>query len=89
MGDGGVGSTGMDCNWLSCIHSIVGDAGLDGCPDMFHTTIILIRDRDSSVRMIVFFMCVSTWLHLTAINLARHPALELKLRAGPAVGYGV
>ena len=89
MGDGGVGSTGMDCNWLSCIHSIVGDAGLDGCPNAFNRTIVLIRATASSVRKIVFFMSVSMWLHLTAINLARHPALELKLRAGPAVGYGV
>jgi hypothetical protein len=42
--------------WLSCIRSMVGDAGLDACPDTFKTTIMLIVARDSSVQMILFFI---------------------------------
>ena len=68
---------------------MVGGAGLEVCPDRFKTTIMLIMARDSSVRMILFFIYVSIWLQLTAANLCRHPAFEFKLRAGPAVCYGV
>ena len=88
-GGGGLGRTGMDSAWLSCIRSMVGGAGLDVCADRFKTTSMPIMARDSSVRMILFFMYVSMWLHLTAVNLCRHPAFEFKLCAGPAVGYGV
>jgi hypothetical protein len=34
---------------------MVGDAGLDGCPETFKTTTLLTVARDSSVRMIIFF----------------------------------
>jgi hypothetical protein len=55
----------MESDWLSCIRSTVGAAGLDVCPDRFETTIMLIMARHSNVRMILFFMYVSMWLHLT------------------------
>jgi hypothetical protein len=54
VGGGGPGRTGMDCDWLSCIRSIVGGAGLEVCPDRFETTIVLMAVNDSSIRTFLF-----------------------------------
>ena len=88
-GGGALGPTGMGCAWLSCIRRKVGGAGLELCADRFKTTIMLIKPKHSSVRMILCFIYGSMWLHLPAANLCPHPAFDFKLRAGLGVCYGV
>jgi len=53
-GGGGVGETGIASDWLSCIRSMVGGAGLNGCPDKFKTTIGLMIVSASRIRTVPF-----------------------------------
>ena len=78
----------MDSAWPSCIRSMVGGAGLDVCPDRFKTTIMLIMARDSSVRMILFFMYVSMWLHLTPSTCAGTQHLNSNYAPGRPFAMG-
>lgn len=90
----GVGMIGAGVGETGCIGpgngSMGGRPGLRVCAGAFNTTIRLIRVTDKSVRRFLFFIFISVvCLCLVAVNVCRHPAFEIKLRAVPDIGYGV